>query len=139
MGKDSTRTLHHLGIAAMVFGALTLFSGGRALWGPAAAQVAMGEVVSWVLWFNFCAGFVYVVTGWGLWRSRAWWALWCSVALAVLTAAFALALAWHIFGGGGYEIRTVSAMALRLAFWAWVATACLRARNLFGSKQWSPT
>jgi len=38
---------------AIVFGALTIVAGGRALFGGA----DMGAVVPFVLWFNFCAGF----------------------------------------------------------------------------------
>ena len=53
---------------AVVFGALTIFAGGRALFGGA----DMGAVVPYVLWFNFLAGFAYVAAGLGLWRGAGW-------------------------------------------------------------------
>ena len=53
---------------AIVFGLLTLVSGGRALFGGA----DMGAVVGFVLWFNFLAGFAYVLAGVGLWTGRPW-------------------------------------------------------------------
>ena len=53
---------------AVVFGILTVVSGGRALFGGA----DMGAVVPFVLWFNFLAGFVYVIAGLGLWSGRPW-------------------------------------------------------------------
>ncbi len=53
---------------AVIFGLLTIVSGGRALFGG----VDMGAVVPFVLWFNFVAGFAYVLTGIGLWRGAGW-------------------------------------------------------------------
>ena len=49
-------------IVAIIFGLLTIVSGGGALFGKA----DMGAVVPFVLWFNFFAGFAYVVAGFGL-------------------------------------------------------------------------
>lgn len=49
---------------AVVFGLATVISGGRALFGGA----DMGAVVPFVLWFNFVAGFAYLLAGIGLWR-----------------------------------------------------------------------
>jgi len=51
-----------LAVIAMAFGALTVFSGGRALFGDAQARAAVGNAVPFVLWFNFLAGFAYVLT-----------------------------------------------------------------------------
>lgn len=122
--STSMRALPPLGVFAMLFGTLTVFSGARGLFGPAAAQAALGQVVPWVLWFNFVAGFAYVAVGWGLWRGVPRWALRGSVLLAACTGAVALALGLHIAQGGGFEMRTVAAMVLRLGFWGavvWVA------------------
>ena len=52
---------------AVIFGLLTIVSGGRAIFGG----VDMGAVVPFVLWFNFGAGFAYVLAGIGLWRGGA--------------------------------------------------------------------
>ena len=109
-----------LAVVAIAFGALTVFSGGRALFGGAQAQAAVGNAVSFVLWFNFLAGFVYVVTGYGLWTARGW-ARWVAIVLAASTALMAAAFGWHVMGGGAYEMRTVGEMVLRLVFWVVVA------------------
>lgn len=116
------RILKILAVVAIAFGALTVFSGGRALFGGAQAQAEVGNAVSFVLWFNFCAGFAYVVAGFGLWTARGW-ARWAAIALAALTAMVAAAFGWHVMGGAAYEMRTVGALALRLAFWVVVAIA----------------
>lgn len=119
------RLLNILAVVAIVFGALTVFSGGRALFGSAEARASVGNAVGFVLWFNFLAGFAYVVTGAGLWLGRRWAARAASL-LALATALVAGAFGLHVMGGGAYEMRTVGALVLRLAFWAVVAVVALR-------------
>lgn len=115
------RLFRMLAAIALAFGALTIASGGLALFGPDPARAAMGRVVGFVLWFNFCAGFAYLAAGAGLWARRAW-APWCGAALTLATALVAAAFAWHALGAGGYEMRALGALAVRLAFWAvWTA------------------
>lgn len=111
------RHLRILAIVAIVFGTLTIFSGSRALFGDAQAQAAVGNAVAFVLWFNFLAGFAYVLTGFGLLRGRRW-AVSASGLLAIATGLVGLAFGLHVMTGGAYEMRTVGAMTLRLAFWA---------------------
>jgi hypothetical protein len=61
----STRDVRLTGAAlvAVVFGLLSIASGGRVLFGDDAARQAAGATMSFVLWFNFAAGFVCVVAG----------------------------------------------------------------------------
>ena len=115
------------GGVALVFGALTVFSGGRALFGGAEARAAVGDAVPFVLWFNFLAGFAYIAAGIGLvWRRS--WALWLSWAILIATALIFAAFAVHVLSGGAYEMRTVGAMTLRTA--AWGVITVVAARNL---------
>jgi hypothetical protein len=100
---------------------LTVFSGGRALFGGA----EMGAVVSFVLWFNFLAGFVYVTVGLGLWR-RAPFAPIAAAGIAIATAGVFVALLWHVWAGGAYELRTILAMMFRLGIWSVIAILTLR-------------
>ena len=116
----SSRFMKALAAVGMVFGALTVFSGWQGLFGDAATRAALGHTVGFVLWFNFLAGFVYVVAGLGLWLGRRW-GLWLATALALGTALVAAAFGVHVLGGGAFEMRTVGALALRLGFWAVVA------------------
>ncbi len=117
---QTSQLLRPLAGVAIVFGALTVFSGGRALFGGAEAAAAVGNAVPFVLWFNFLAGFAYVLTGFGLWH-RARWAVRAAALLAATTAAVALAFGVQVMGGVAYEVRTVGALALRLLFWMLVA------------------
>ncbi|MCM2290212.1 MAG: hypothetical protein NDI67_14385 [Sulfuritalea sp.] len=120
------RTLQWLAIAAIVFGLLTVVSGGRALFGGAAARAELGNIVPFVLWFNFIAGLVYVAAGAGLLTARRG-AAQLSLLLAVTTVLVFLAFMAHIVSGGAYEMRTVGAMAIRSLFWIVVAAFALRA------------
>ena len=113
-------------VAAMLslLGVLTIVSGGRALFGSASAQAAVGDAVPFVLWFNFLAGFFYVVAGIGLYRWQRWAAR-LSLGIALTTAVVFAALVWHIASGYAFEARTVAAMVLRSGVWIVVAvTAC---------------
>jgi len=118
--------VHWLAMAAIAFGALTLFSGGRALFGSPQARAAVGHAVPFVLWFNFSAGFVYILAGAGLLRRRLW-AVYASVFLASITALVAAAFGVYVLNGGEFEMRTVGALALRLLFWIAVAVAAMSA------------
>jgi hypothetical protein len=115
-----------LAIAAIAFGVLTVFSGGRALFGDVDARAELGNIVPFVLWFNFLAGFVYVLAGVALLKARRWAAP-AALLLAVSTVLVFLAFAAHIVAGGAFEARTVGALSLRSLFWIAVALVALRA------------
>jgi hypothetical protein len=122
----STRALRWWAIAAVVFGALTVISGGRALFGGPEARAAVGDAVGFVLWFNFAAGFVYMITAVGVWLRRPW-SRWAALLIALATGVVCVAFAVHVLSGGAYEMRTVGALALRLAFWVALAAVAMRA------------
>lgn len=127
MMQTAPRWTRPLALVVAAFGALTLLSGGLALFGPKAAQDAAGNAVPFVLVFNFAAGFAYLIGALALWlnhpaaRTIAW-----LIALATL-AVFA-AFLWTVMGGTPYETRTVGAMTLRTGFWLAIAILLGRAR-----------
>lgn len=112
-------------VTAVLFGLLTIREGGAVLFIDGAARQAAGNYVPFVLWFNFMAGFVYVVAGFGLWF-RQYWAAWTAVGIAAATIAVFVAFGWHVISGGAYEFRTVIAMALRSSIWVLIAVVCWR-------------
>ena len=107
-------------IIAVVFGAMTLLSGGRVLFGGEAARAAAGDYVPFVLWFNFLSGFFYILAGIGLFLWRRWAAPLAGLIALGLVVTFA-AFGWHIAEGGAYEMRTVIAMSGRTALWLVIA------------------
>ena len=107
-------------IVALVFGLMTIKEGGSVLFGDEAARIAAGNYVPFVLWFNFVAGFTYVIAAAGLWMFQRW-AVWLAVAIAVTAALTFAAFGAHIISGGLYELRTVIAMSLRTLVWVAIA------------------
>lgn len=105
-----------LGGLAVAFGLATLAEGGGVLFGSAQARAAAGNVVPFVLWFNFVAGFVYIAGGLATLRRRSV-AIWIARALAAATLLVFAAFAVHVLTGGAHEPRTVVAMTLRSGFW----------------------
>jgi len=114
-------------VVALLFGVLTIVSGGRTLFGGEAVRQAAGAIVPFVLWFNFAAGFAYVVAGLGLWGRRRW-SVPLAVAIAGATALVFAAFGVHVFTSGAYEARTVGAMVLRTLVWMAIAWIGYRGR-----------
>ena len=110
-------------VIAVIFGIMTIKSGGSVLFINGEARQAAGNYVDFVLWFNFLAGFFYVATGIGIWLEKAWAAK-AAITLAVLTLLVFAAFGVHILNGGEYEQRTVIAMSLRSLLWTAIAVTC---------------
>lgn len=105
-----------LGIAAVAFGVATLFAGGSVLFGGSMARARAGDVVEFVLVFNFLAGLGYVAGGVAAIRGKRY-ALVIARFLAVATGLAFVALGAHVALGGEFEARTLIAMTFRSAFW----------------------
>lgn len=127
MGRGRILALRAAALAAAAFGVLTIRSGGAVLFGPPAAAQAAGEVVPFVLWFNFLAGFAYLFAAAGLWLAARWGA-WTATAIAAATAIVFALLGLAVASGAAYEMRTVWAMTLRTGFWAVVTALAWFAR-----------
>jgi hypothetical protein len=109
-------------IIAVVFGVMTIKSGGSALFINGEARLAAGNYIDFILWFNFFAGFFYIAAGIGIWLKKTW-APTVAITIAVLTLLVFGAFGVHILNGGEYEQRTVIGMSLRTLVWAAIATA----------------
>lgn len=120
----SSRLTKTAAIVAIVFGALTIISGGRALFGG----VDMGAVVPFVLWFNFLAGFAYVAAGLGLWQ-RLPWAAPLSIAIVAATSLVFITFLVYASRGQPWEARTMGAMIFRILVWIWIAIVAHSNRN----------
>ncbi len=123
---NRSRWLRALAIVAIIFGLLTLIAGGRTLFNATAQQLA-GDTVDFVLWFNFLAGFAYMIAGIGLWFWQRW-AMWLAFSIAVATLLIFVAFGIQIWRGGSYEMRTVWAMSLRTMIWLLISAATYRQR-----------
>ncbi len=113
------------GAVAVIFGIATIAAGGNTLFGDSAARAAAGNIVPFVLWFNFIAGFLYVAAGAGLLLWQRWAAI-LSAIIAIATLLIFAAFGIHIAAGGAYEVRTIGAMTLRSLVWTAIAIAVYR-------------
>ena len=113
-------------VVAVLFGLMTIREGGAVLFFDGAARQAAGDYVPFVLWFNFAAGFAYVVAGVGLWFRRQW-AAGAALGIAVATLIVFAAFGWHVGSGGAFETRTVVAMTLRSTIWLVISAIGWRA------------
>ncbi len=113
---------------ALIFGAMTLFSGGSVLFVDGQARADAGNYVPFILWFNFIAGFFYMAAGMGIFRWQKW-GITLSRIIFVATVIVFIGLAGHIATGGSFEMRTVMAMVLRSFVWLAIAVAVGTAWN----------
>lgn len=90
------------------------------------SRAALGNTVSFVLGFNFLAGFIYALAGAGLLLRRRW-AVYAALFVAVSTVFVFVAFGVHIIGGEAFEMRTLGAMMIRSIFWIAVAIVSWRA------------
>jgi uncharacterized membrane protein (DUF2068 family) len=123
--QPSELMLWVISLVAIGFGLLTIKEGGTILFGDEVARAAAGSYVSFVVYFNFLAGFAYVVAGAGLWRGHRW-ALWLGIAIALASLFVFAALVVHINSGGAYEKRTVIALSLRILVWLTISAIAWR-------------
>ncbi len=112
-------------LVAVLFGAMTIKEGGSVIFFDGEARRAAGDYVDFVLWFNFLAGFFYVITGVGIWLKKSW-ARSAAITLAAMTMLVFGAFGFHILAGGEYEQRTVIAMSLRSMVWLVIALTVWR-------------
>jgi len=123
---NANRMAKWMAIAAIVFGVATVVTGSRALFGSLESRAHYGNVVPFVLWFNFFAGFVYIAAGTGLLMCRRW-AVYTSLFVAFSTLLVFVAFGVHVIGGGAFERRTIGALTIRSLFWIAVTIVSMRA------------
>jgi hypothetical protein len=119
---NSSRTIGILliSLVAILFGLLTIKSGGMVLFVDGPDRVAAGNYVPFVLWFNFIAGFFYILAGIGLWFTQRW-AVWLAGVIVISTLVVFALLNLHIYNDGLFEFRTIIAMSLRSVVWSVIA------------------
>lgn len=118
--KVKPRSMIILAIVALIFGIATIYSGGEVLFVDGAGRARAGDYIGFIVWFNFLAGFAYMLAAYGLYKSEQWSVLISKIIVIATLIAFG-ALGVYIFNGGAFEIRTIAAMILRSSVWAAIA------------------
>lgn len=125
--RKRSRRLTAMAIFVILFGLLTIMSGGAALFN-AKAQALAGDVIGFVLWFNFLAGFAYVIAGAGLLATQRW-AFWLSITIAAATLVVFAVFALQVWSGRSFEMRTVGAMGFRTLVWIITSYVAYKSRS----------
>ena len=110
---------------AVMFGLLTIKAGGSVLFIDGQDRQAAGDYVPFVVWFNFLAGFLYIIAGAGLWMQKRW-AVWLSICIALATVIVFAVFGIVVINGESYEVRTVVAMSLRTVVWVFISMFAYR-------------
>jgi hypothetical protein len=126
--RSSPKWIRPVAILAMIFGIMTVFSGGSVLFGPEEARLAAGNYMPFMVWFNFLAGFAYFTAGLGIWLRQSW-ALGLAVFIAATTCLMALGFGYLVLRGDAFETRTIGALALRIGVWVAISMALARAKS----------
>ncbi len=119
--NEATDTKHSIGIwtfslLAFIFGLMTIKSGGAVLFFDGEARQAAGHYIPFIVWFNFIAGFIYIITAIFLWLKKPV-ATSLALFITITTLSVFTLFGLHIIDGGEYEMRTIIAMSLRSAIW----------------------
>lgn len=107
-------------IIAILFGVATVISGGSVIFALGQAQQAAGDYLPFVVWFNFLAGFAYILAGIGLFTWQGW-AVNLSIIIAAATLVIFALFVLRVLAGAPYEPRTIGAMVLRSGLWLIIA------------------
>lgn len=114
--KNKPKIVIILASIALVFGLATIYSGGEVLFVDGTGRIRAGDYIGFIVWFNFIAGFAYLLAAYGFYKSRQWSVIVSKIIVIATLIAFG-AFGVHIFNGGAYEIRTIVAMIMRSAAW----------------------
>ena len=117
-----------LSLFTIVFGIMTVFAGGNALF-TESGRLAAGKIIPLVLWYNFIAGFFYVAAGVAMFKQKSA-AIRIAMFLANSSFAVYFALLVHVFKGNDYEVRTLIAMTFRTVYWIAIATITFKTRHI---------
>ncbi len=100
---------------ALIFGALTIFSGYQNLFNEEVIKT-QGAIVPLVLKYNFGAGFIYIIASILVLKGQQLGLRLISI-LSSLNIVVFIYLLNHIYDGGAYQGKTVVAMSFRTIFW----------------------
>ena len=121
MGESVTRLAPRMiGACALVFGVMTLVSGGSHAFEVGIGRADGGNYVPFVLYFNFLSGFAYIAAGIGIVLRRRWARVVATAIVAGIVVAGGV-LGLHALSGGAFATKTVIALTLRLVIWLAIA------------------
>ena len=107
-------------VIALLAGVMSVIGGGAVLSGGDELQLSAGPYPTFVEWFNFIGGFIYLIAGAGVWTRQRWAAL-LSCLIAATTLLVSLAVGLHVAAGASQDMHLLVNVGLRSAWWLLIA------------------
>ena len=104
--------LYITGAVIAFFGIVTLFMSTAVIFGLFDIREKEGNYVLFVVIANFICAFLYLASAYGFFTRQRWTTMILNISVVVLIITF-IGLGIHIYSGGVYEHKTISAMIFR--------------------------
>ena len=104
--------LNITGAVIAFFGVITLFMSTSVIFGLFNIREKEGNYVLFVVIANFMCSLLYLAAAYGFFTRQRWTTMTLNIAVGVLVVAF-IGFGIHIYSGGIYEHKTISAMIFR--------------------------
>lgn len=101
-----------IAVVLIAFASLTIFMSSSVLFDWFGIREKQGDYVPFIVWTNFIAGFLYLVSAYGFLKAKEW-SFKILLNLTILFVIALIALALYINYDGAFEIKTVKAMLFR--------------------------
>ena len=101
-------------IVLIAFALATLFMSSSVIFDWFGIRAKEGNYVPFIVWANFIAGFLYLISAYGFLKSKRW-TFWILIRTTIILIMAFIGLLVHIGYGGIYETKTVGAMGFRIA------------------------
>ncbi|HLW32041.1 MAG TPA: hypothetical protein VKX40_07250 [Aequorivita sp.] len=101
-------------IVLIAFASATLFMSSSVIFDWFGIREMEGDYVPFIVSTNFIAGWLYLVSAYGLLKAKKW-AFWILIGTTLFLAIALVALALYINSGGAFELKNVGAMGFRIA------------------------
>lgn len=103
-----------IAISLIAFAAVTVFMSSSVIFDWFGIREKEGNYVPFVVWTNFIAGFLYLISAYGLLKARKW-AFWILIGTILFLVIALIVLALYINYGGVFELKNVGGMGFRIA------------------------
>ncbi|MFZ1806269.1 MAG: hypothetical protein WAU36_03550 [Cyclobacteriaceae bacterium] len=115
-------------IILVLFAFVTLFMSGSVIFDLFGIREKEGNYVLFIVVTNFMAGFLYLLSAYGLFTDKVWTVRLLTITTVALILSF-FGLLFHINSGGVYEEQTVKAMIFRISLTAIFAVLAWRSTS----------
>ena len=100
-------------IVLIAFALVTVFMSSSVIFDWFGIREKEGDYVPFIVWTNFIAGFIYLISAYGFLKAKKW-TFWVLIGTAIFLVTALIILGLYIDAGGIFELKTVGAMGFRI-------------------------